>query len=116
MQVFLIYANKTPADILLKEKLDTLAKTHSNIHVHYVVEKKGMFDFGSPASTGYVTSEIVEQHCPPPCGGEDSLVLVCGPPLMMKAISGDKAPDKSQGELTGLLAKMGYTAEQVYKF
>lgn len=35
---------------------------------------------------------------------------------MMKAISGDKAEDKSQGELSGLLAKMGYSKDQVYKF
>jgi cytochrome-b5 reductase len=35
---------------------------------------------------------------------------------MMNAISGDKAPDKSQGELSGLLKAMGYTPEQVYKF
>jgi cytochrome-b5 reductase len=41
---------------------------------------------------------------------------VCGPPPMMKAISGDKAEDKSQGVLTGILAKMGYTTVQVYKF
>jgi len=35
---------------------------------------------------------------------------------MMKAISGDKAKDYTQGELTGLLKAMGYTADQVYKF
>lgn len=35
---------------------------------------------------------------------------------MMNAISGDKAPDKSQGELTGLLKAMGYAQDQVYKF
>jgi cytochrome-b5 reductase len=43
-------------------------------------------------------------------------VQFCGPPPMMKAISGDKAEDKSQGELTGILAKMGFAKEQVYKF
>jgi hypothetical protein len=37
-------------------------------------------------------------------------------PGMMAAVSGDKAPDKTQGELTGLLKAMGYTQEQVYKF
>ena len=41
---------------------------------------------------------------------------VCGPLPMMKALSGDKAEDKSQGELTGLLKKMGYTPEGVFKF
>jgi hypothetical protein len=32
------------------------------------------------------------------------------------AVSGDKAKDKSQGELTGILKTMGYTADQVFKF
>ena len=35
---------------------------------------------------------------------------------MMAAISGDKNPDKSQGEVSGLLAKMGYTSDSVFKF
>jgi len=35
---------------------------------------------------------------------------------MYKAISGDKAPDKTQGELTGILAELGYTKDQVFKF
>lgn len=35
---------------------------------------------------------------------------------MMKAISGDKKSPKDQGELTGQLSELGYTAEQVYKF
>lgn len=43
-------------------------------------------------------------------------VQVCGPPPMMKAISGDKAEDKSQGELSGHLKEMGYTSDMVYKF
>lgn len=44
-------------------------------------------------------------------------MLLCALPVgMMNAVSGDKAQDKSQGELTGLLKAMGYTAEQVYKF
>jgi len=35
---------------------------------------------------------------------------------MMKAISGDKKSPKDQGELTGQLSELGYSAEQVYKF
>lgn len=31
-------------------------------------------------------------------------------------VSGDKNPDKSQGELGGLLKKMGYSEADVYKF
>lgn len=50
-------------------------------------------------STGYITPALLKEHMPPP--SDDSLVLVCGPPPMMKALSGDKLPDKSQGPLTG---------------
>lgn len=114
-EVSLIYANKTPADVLLKDTLHKLATQHSNFHVHYVVEKTGTLNaLLWKGSTGYVTDKIVEKHCPGP--SDDNLVLVCGPPPMMKAISGEKAPDKSQGDLAGVLAKMGFTADQVYKF
>ena len=51
------------------------------------------------------------------CGNAAGPALqVCGPPPMMAAISGDKNPDKSQGEVSGLLAKMGYTSDSVFKF
>lgn len=35
---------------------------------------------------------------------------------MMKAISGDKAPDYSQGQVGGVLKDLGYTEDMVYKF
>ena len=35
---------------------------------------------------------------------------------MMKFISGDKAKDKSQGPLEGLLKDLGYSPEGVFKF
>jgi hypothetical protein len=59
---------------LLKDKLDALEKKHHNFHVHYVVEKAGMFGFMSPFSVGYVKPETVTKHCPPPA--DDNLILV----------------------------------------
>ena len=41
---------------------------------------------------------------------------MCGPPPMMEHISGNKAKDKSQGELKGILKDMGYSSDQVFKF
>lgn len=38
--------------------------------------------------------EVVMEKLPPP--EEGSMIFVCGPPGFMKAVSGDKAPDKSQ--------------------
>ena len=65
-------------------------------------------------SVGYITQDLLAAHMPPPA--DSSLIMVCGPPPMMKAVSGDKLPDKSQGPLEGMLKGMGYTEGQVFKF
>ncbi|XP_042492355.1 NADH-cytochrome b5 reductase-like protein [Macadamia integrifolia] len=110
-QVSLIYANVSPDDILLKEKLDTLAKSNPNLKVFYTVDKPSKNWKGGQ---GFVSRDMVVKALPGPA--EDSLIVVCGPPGMMKHISGDKNKDRTQGELTGLLKELGYTEQMVYKF
>ena len=54
---------------------------------------------------------------PPP--SERSMVFVCGPPPLYKAVCGPKGTKedpKAQGELGGLLKDMGYAEEAVFKF
>eukprot|EP00250_Pteridium_aquilinum_P033121 c5219_g1_i1 orf=440-1468(-) len=110
-KVSLIYANISPEDILLKEKLDVLAAENPNFKVYYVVDKPSSNWRGG---SGYITKDMVLKGMPAP--SDETLILVCGPPGMMKHISGDKAPDKSQGEVSGLLKDAGYSNEMVYKF
>jgi cytochrome-b5 reductase len=43
-------------------------------------------------------------------------VLVCGPPGMMKHMSGEKKSPADQGDLTGLLADLHYAKAQVFKY
>ncbi len=43
-------------------------------------------------------------------------MLVCGPPGMMKHISGEKKSPADQGDLAGLLGKLNYAKPQVFKF
>eukprot|EP01119_Soliformovum_irregulare_P010032 TRINITY_DN2430_c0_g1_i1.p1 TRINITY_DN2430_c0_g1~~TRINITY_DN2430_c0_g1_i1.p1 ORF type:complete len:310 (-),score=110.84 TRINITY_DN2430_c0_g1_i1:140-958(-) len=109
--VTLVFANVTEEDILIKDEIDALAKKHKNFHVKYVLEKPPK---GWKGYTGYVSEAIIKETMPSAADG--NLVMVCGPPPMMKAISGDKAPDYSQGEVDGLLKKLGYNKDQVYKF
>ncbi|KAL2929493.1 NADH-cytochrome b5 reductase-like protein [Bienertia sinuspersici] len=110
-QVSLIYANVSPDDILLKQKLDLLATSHPNFKVFYTVDNPSKDWRGG---VGYISKDMVTKGLPAP--GDDTLILVCGPPGMMNHISGDKAKDRSQGELTGVLKELGYTEEMVYKF
>lgn len=109
----LIYTNKTEQDILLREKFDELAKKDNRFTIVYGLDKlpKGFSGF-----EGYVTPELITKHLPKPDLASKTKIFVCGPPPQVEAISGGKGPKGSQGELKGLLAKMGYEAEQVYKF
>ncbi|KAJ8444615.1 hypothetical protein Cgig2_023678 [Carnegiea gigantea] len=110
-QVSLLYGNVSPDDILLKKKLDILAESHPNFKVYYTVDNPSKDWKGG---IGYVSKDMVIKGLPGP--GTDILILVCGPPGMMKHVSGDKAEDRSQGELRGILKECGYTEEMVYKF
>ncbi len=95
--VSLVFANNTEQDIILKNRLDALAKKHPNrFEVHYVVAQPA--DAASwKGHTGFINADIVKKHIPGPA--EDVMVYVCGPPPFYKALSGNKAPDYSQGEV-----------------
>ena len=66
----------------------------------------------SAGARGHITPEMIQAHMPPPSMGDDCLLFVCGPPPMYDALSGPRGEE----ELTGALADLGYTAEQVVKF
>ncbi|KAF9617860.1 hypothetical protein IFM89_039054 [Coptis chinensis] len=110
-KVSLVYANLSPDDILLKEKLDILSASHPNFKIFYTVDNPSKNWRGG---AGHISQDMILKGLPSP--DEDSLILVCGPPGLMDHISGNKAKDWSQGELTGLLKELGYTEEMVYKF
>ncbi|KAL7137698.1 hypothetical protein ABFS83_10G110500 [Erythranthe nasuta] len=110
-QVSLLYANVSPDDILLKKKLDMLSASNPNLKVFYTVDNPTKDWLGG---RGFISKQMVVKGLPVP--SDDTLILVCGPPGMMNHISGDKAKDRSQGELSGILKELGYTEDMVYKF
>jgi len=109
-ELSVIFANNTEDDILLKNELDELQRAHDNLKIYYVLTTpKPNWNQG----IGYISKEIILSHLPAPV--DRNIILVCGPPGMMKLVSGQKAPDKSQGQLTGLLKECGYEERHVYK-
>ncbi|KAI4377349.1 hypothetical protein MLD38_014991 [Melastoma candidum] len=110
-QVSLIYGNVSPDDILLKQRLDMLEATHPNLKIFYTVDKPSKTWKGG---SGYISKDMVLKGLPGP--GDDTLILVCGPPGLMDHISGSKAKDWTQGELSGVLKDLGYTEQMVFKF
>jgi cytochrome-b5 reductase len=77
--LWMLYANQTENDILLRKELEEVQKEHSDrFKLWYTVDR--------PAddwkySTGFVNSEMINKHLPPP--GEDTIILMCGPPPMI---------------------------------
>ncbi|EFJ41779.1 hypothetical protein VOLCADRAFT_107549 [Volvox carteri f. nagariensis] len=114
-QVSLVYANVSESDIILQDKIDALAAQHpGRFKVYYVVDKPAWGGLFWRGGVGYLTKDMLSKHLPAPA--KDSLVMVCGPPGMMEAVSGNKAPDYSQGEVKGLLKELGYDSSSVFKF
>ncbi|KAH7886263.1 hypothetical protein F5I97DRAFT_1238313 [Phlebopus sp. FC_14] len=110
----LLFANVTEADILLREEFDAMKKKYPDtFDVVYVLDKPGD-NWKGPS--GYINADLIKQHIAPPSLGERVKVFVCGPPPQMASLCGKKDGPAKQGELTGVLKELGYTADQVYKF
>jgi cytochrome-b5 reductase len=77
-------------------------------------------------NTGYVTEELLKAALPKEgnvkifvCGYVSEFLvwqLIDRPPPMYKAVSGMKKSPSDQGELSGILQKLGYDKEQVHLF
>ncbi|CAG9955164.1 unnamed protein product [Clonostachys rosea f. rosea IK726] len=112
-KVTLIFGNVTEEDILLKKELSELENTYpQRFRAFYVLDKPPKDWSGN---SGFITQELLKTVLPEP-KEENIKLFVCGPPGLMKAISGNKVSPKDQGELTGALKELGYSQEQVYKF
>ncbi|KAF5179908.1 Nitrate reductase [NADH] [Thalictrum thalictroides] len=83
-EMYVVYANRTEDDILLKEELDSWAEQYSErVKVWYVVqvpppEREDTWKY----SVGFITEEILREHIP--LGSKDTLALACGPPPMIQ--------------------------------
>ncbi|TID29247.1 hypothetical protein CANINC_002043 [Pichia inconspicua] len=113
-KITLLYGSKSPQDILLKPELDALAAAHPDqFKIKYFVDKADG-EKTEGVNVGYITKEVIESSIPKP--SDDAHIFVCGPPPMQTLITGMKKSPTDQGELTGILAELGYDKSQVLKF
>ncbi|KAG5984351.1 NADH-cytochrome b5 reductase [Claviceps digitariae] len=112
-KVTLVFGNVSEQDILLRRELADLENTYpQRFRAFYVLDKAPK---GWAGTSGFINKDLLKTVLPEP-KNENIKVFVCGPPGMMKAISGPKVSPKDQGELSGSLKDLGYSKEQVYKF
>jgi len=79
-QISLIYANQTENDILVRDMLDDLAAKHpKRLSIWYTLDRPPA---GWKYSEGFITETMIAERLPGP--KEKSLILMCGPPPMIK--------------------------------
>jgi cytochrome-b5 reductase len=111
-KLILYYCNKTEDDILMKRELDILAQAYPDrLQIHYAI------DHPSRNWAGLRTLQLkdLKRVLPNPDLDRKAAILVCGPDGFVSAVAGPKGLDDSQGALGGILSKLGYKMEQVYK-
>jgi cytochrome-b5 reductase len=84
----------------LREKIEEYAKKYSNFHYYHCLNQPLSKDWNQ--GVGFITPEMIQEKCPfKPC--PENKMLLCGPPPMIKA-------------MTGNLEKIGYTKEDYFLF
>lgn len=98
-KVYLIYANVTSDDILLKEELEGLTSNYPDrFKVYYVLNQPPE---GWTGGVGFVSKEMIQDHLPAPAS--DIKILRCGPPPMNKAMASH-------------LEALGYESDMLFQF
>ena len=100
IKIWLLFANQTEQDILLRDELEQLAESNSvTFKLWYTVDR-------APEewkySKGFIDEAMLKEHMPPPT--DETLICICGPPPMIKFAC---IPN---------LEKLGYTERMRYTF
>ncbi|EFA75848.1 NADH-cytochrome b5 reductase [Heterostelium album PN500] len=97
--ISLVFGNIAEEDILLRKELDELAAAHpEQFKLFYVLNTPPK---GWSQGSGFITQEIIQTHLPAPA--DDTKVVLCGPPVMNKA-------------MTGHLTQLNYPESAIFSF
>jgi len=95
VEIFLLFANKSIDDIILKDEFDKYADEYDNFNRYYVLDKGPE---GWQMGEGRITKELMGERLFGP--SEDTVIFVCGPPMM-------------QINLKKQLLELGYLSDKV---
>lgn len=81
VDLFLIFANKTEADIIYRDEWERDLREHPNFHCYHVLEEPPA---GWSQGTGRITDDILRRYLPSP--DPETVIFLCGPPPMVDAL------------------------------
>lgn len=80
-QIHLLYAARTPSDIIFREECLYLARRHANVHVNFIVS--AMDGTAWEGAVGFITPDFIVKAVPDIA---QHRIHLCGPPPMMDAV------------------------------
>lgn len=106
-KVNLVFGVNTEQDLLLRDELEQYKKRFPD-RFNYLYTVSHPADEASSLRKGYVTEELLRGVVRD--AGKDTHVFVCGPPGMEDSLVGSKKAPQ------GVLARLGFEKDQIYKF
>ena len=80
IKIWLLFANQTEQDILLREELEQLAASNRDqFKLWYTIDRA---NDEWKYSKGFINETMLQEHMPPP--DDNVLICICGPPPMIK--------------------------------
>ena len=80
-ELFLLFANKTEADIIFREEWEQDLRNHPNFHCYHVLEQPPA---GWSQGTGRITDDVLRRHLPP--SDPETVIFLCGPMPMVNPL------------------------------
>eukprot|EP01090_Pellita_catalonica_P014035 TRINITY_DN347_c0_g2_i1.p1 TRINITY_DN347_c0_g2~~TRINITY_DN347_c0_g2_i1.p1 ORF type:complete len:229 (+),score=39.61 TRINITY_DN347_c0_g2_i1:299-985(+) len=105
-KVFLIFANRTEEDILLRQELEEMAKL-PQIEVTHILSQEPT-DSKWTGARGHISADLLKSVLPD--STERKYALVCGCKGFYETVSG---PRRSTDTVTGVLAELNFEPQQV---
>ncbi|GJJ78208.1 cytochrome-b5 reductase [Entomortierella parvispora] len=128
IKISLLFAAHCPEELYFKDELDQLAKTYGGrFVVSYAIDKLPAASTGSEVvpwkgHVGFVNADMLKGLLPQPQtetpsegNPTKSIVLVCGPEVMVKHVAGTRGLSGHE-PVRGVLGAMGYQRDQVFRF
>lgn len=83
VDMVLFYSNRTPEDIVFREELETMAKSHQNLKIVFSLDTPGACPAGWKGKCGFINAAMVKEELP---DYAERIFYVCGPPVMVKTM------------------------------
>nr|KAJ3422498.1 hypothetical protein HK105_007773 [Polyrhizophydium stewartii] len=126
--ISLVYASRTPEDIIAKADLDRLQQAHpEQLSITYLADRPSAAAVPQDVHIGPISASVLAKALPAPTRTDPQArqkperakfplaVLVCGPEGMITAVAGPRIAEDVPGPLGGILKEMGYADQQVVK-